>query len=59
MVMIKINKKLFNFIFIINTYIKTFMFKRKKPQVLIKVIKNKKSEIALKTITFIILTSSF
>lgn len=56
---IKANKKLFNFISVVSTYIKTFTFGEKKLQVQIKIIKNCKSKIALKTTVFAILATKF
>lgn len=59
MATIKANKKLFNFVSVVSTYIKTFIFGEKRLQVQIKAIKNCKSKIALKTTVFATLTTRF
>lgn len=56
---IKTNEKLFNFVFMLSTYIKTFMFGEKRLRVQIEAIKNCKSKIAIKTTTFVILATKF
>lgn len=57
--MINVNRKLFNFVSVISTYIKTFKFKKERLQVKIKAIKNCKSKIESKTIAFAILATRF
>ena len=56
---IKANKKYFNSVFAVGTYIKTFMFGGKRLQVQIEAMKNCKSKIALKTTIFATLTIWF
>ena len=57
--MIKANKKLFKSISMINTYIKTFVFNKKRLQIQIKVIENYKSKIISKSIAFATLANIF
>lgn len=56
---IKANKKLFNSVSTVNTYIKTFTFGEKKLKVQIEVIKNYKSKIVSKITIFATLTTKF
>lgn len=58
-VIINVNKKLFNFVSAVSTYIKTFTFGKKRIQVQIKAIENSKSKISLKTIAFATLATRF
>lgn len=50
--MIKVYKKFFKFISVINTYIEIFAFNKKNLEVSIKIIENYKSKIISKSIIF-------